>query len=232
MRIFETFSKRQKKREQSGQVDVYQYDDLPQPFRIQVIHIWSSVNEALDRHPFTDKGGMWRHIERTLARELGLYALASHANYFARCMSFLAEADTGEVLDLIDLAFKMINEYVRDKADGRIADEAINELNHRFREHNIGYQFVGDELIRVDSQYIHGQVVKPAITLLQSANFRGASEEFLHAHEHYRHGRSKEAVVEALKAFESTMKSICDARKWSYPQCALSADCDGGLRDK
>lgn len=70
--------------------------------------------------------------------------------------------------------------------------------------------------MRVDSQYIHAQVVKPAISLLQEMGFRGAEDEFLRAHRHYRVGEYKEAVAEALKAFESTMKAICVARKWSY----------------
>lgn len=42
------------------------------------------------------------------------------------------------------------------------------------------------------------------------------------AHDHYRHGRHKEAITEALKAFESTMKAICDARQWSYPATATA----------
>jgi hypothetical protein len=36
MGIYETFSKRQAKREQAGQLDVYQYDDLPDALRAQI----------------------------------------------------------------------------------------------------------------------------------------------------------------------------------------------------
>jgi hypothetical protein len=46
--------------------------------------------------------------------------------------------------------------------------------------------------------------------------FKGASDEFMKAHEHYRHGRNKEAVTVALSAFESTMKAICEKRTWGY----------------
>lgn len=35
-------------------------------------------------------------------------------------------------------------------------------------------------------------------------------------------GRDKEAVAEALKAFESTMKAICKSRGWSYPPNATA----------
>ena len=45
------------------------------------------------------------------------------------------------------------------------------------------------------------------------------------AHEHYRHGNNKEALNECLKAFESTMKVICDKRQWVYdPQKATSKE--------
>ncbi len=43
MRIYETYSKRLKKRKQAGQPDVYQYDELPQPLRVQIIHIWDDA---------------------------------------------------------------------------------------------------------------------------------------------------------------------------------------------
>jgi uncharacterized protein DUF7014 len=95
-------------------------------------------------------------------------------------------------------------------------DEAIAELNRRFREHSIGYEFVGRQLMRVDALYVHQEMVKPAITLLQDEAFEGASGEFLRAHEHYRHGRNKEAIVEAAKAFESVLKTLCDLSGWHY----------------
>ena len=55
-----------------------------------------------------------------------------------------------------------------------------------------------------------------ALLLLHDEEFRGAEEEFLNAHKHYRDGRQKEAIADALKAFESTLKTICDRRSWSY----------------
>jgi hypothetical protein len=40
--------------------------------------------------------------------------------------------------------------------------------------------------------------------------------DLLKAHEHYRKGRNGEAMVGALKAFDSTIKAICDKNGWSY----------------
>ena len=43
------------------------------------------------------------------------------------------------------------------------------------------------------------------------------------AHEHYRKGNHEEALSEALKAFESTLKSICTKRNWRHPTNATSS---------
>jgi len=87
----------------------------------------------------------------------------------------------------------------------------------RFREHGVGYGFEGGNIIRVDSQLLHAETVKPALALLRATpEYAGAQAEFLTAHEHYRHGRPKEALNECLKAMESLMKAICSKRGWPY----------------
>ncbi|HST87545.1 MAG TPA: hypothetical protein VLJ14_04135, partial [Ktedonobacterales bacterium] len=158
---------------------------------------------------------------------------------------FLGEATTIDCLDLIDLTFRTIDGDVRacwshalqhegahfgEDNNGPYRDtsvpnglaitqepnDAIEELNRRFQQHGIGYRYGSHQLFRVDSQYAHHEIVRPALTLLQDVAFSGASEEFLRAHEHYRQGRNKEAIVEAEKAFESTLKTICDRLEWPY----------------
>jgi hypothetical protein len=94
-------------------------------------------------------------------------------------------------------------------------DDAILELNQRFKEHGVGYQFESGEIIRVDSEFLHTKVVKPTLSLLIDKEYQGANQEFLSAHKHYRHGRHEECLVDLLKAFESTMKIICKKRGWT-----------------
>jgi hypothetical protein len=139
----------------------------------------------------------------------------------------LKERDVEKVLDVIELSFKAINRLTRDyqylrRGDAsERADAAIKELNTRFREHGVGYEF-DDEIIRVDSQLLHAEAVKPALVLLSSPEYAGAQAEFLNAHEHYRHGRTKEALTECLKAFESAMKAVCAKRGWKHDANATS----------
>ena len=95
-------------------------------------------------------------------------------------------------------------------------NDAIDSLNTRFKEHGLGYQYSEGRIYRIDSELIHSEVVKPVLVLLHGSNFRGAQSEYLSAHQHYRNGKYKEALVDGLKAMESTMKVICDKRKWPY----------------
>jgi hypothetical protein len=134
---------------------------------------------------------------------------------------FLQEEVIERALDVVELCFKIINTSIpgndsyKYNTDRKLnAEEAVAELNERFKEHGIGYQFESDELIRLDSDFLHAEAIKPTLMILRGKDFKGANEEFLLAHEHYRHGRHKECLVDALKAFESTMKAICKIRRW------------------
>lgn len=139
-------------------------------------------------------------------------------------------ADAEGALDIIELSFRVIDRGTRDfyphtrqkagiKQD---ADDAIEELNHRFREHGVGYQYLNGEIVRVDSQLLHAEVVKPALALLNDAGFTGPADEFMRAFDHHRNGKNKEAIAEALKAFESALKAICADRKWAHPPNATA----------
>ena len=164
----------------------------------------------------------------------------SHENPDSRCKQYLLSADVLGALDIIELSFRVIDRIVRgadpyEKAAMKLSqtpDDAIEELNQRFLEHGVGYQYVKGKIVRVDSQLVHAEVVKPALTLLNTTGFEGPEEEFVRAFVHYRHGRHKEAVAEALKAFESTMKAICKARNWTVSPTATAKPLMDALFEK
>lgn len=223
--IFDLFSKRQKTLR--GDVpDVYTYDALPAPLRTQIVHIWFDT---------LGKEGQWwdgqvrktyTFIVETLCREYGLFRLPSANEYGDReyiielANFLLQEEDIEKALDAVELSFRVIDrftrewEYLHRNNASELADAAIEELNGRLKEQGIGYQYSDGEIIRIDSELLHSEVVKPALRLLNQKMYAGAQQEFLKAHEHYRHGNAKEALNECLKAFESLMKSICDKRGW------------------
>lgn len=237
MGIYDLFSKRQKKLR--GEVpDVYTYDTIPQPLRVQIVHIWTDTlgnSSEYTRGP-RNVESTYRFIVDTLCREYGVFILTKETdirnrNYLSELANFVLQIqDTEKVLDAIELSFRVIDietrhyEHLRRHDASKQADNAIQELNSRFQEHGVGFQFIDGKIIRIDSELIHAEVVKPALTLLHGKEYAGAQAEFLKAHEHYRHGNAKETLNECLKALESTLKVICDKRKWKYqPNATCSA---------
>jgi hypothetical protein len=95
-------------------------------------------------------------------------------------------------------------EYLRHQGFDARVDGGIEELNQRFKENGVGFQYEEGELVRVDSDLLHAEAVKPALTLLRTKRYAGPREEFLRAYEHYRHERHEEALTEALKASAAT----------------------------
>lgn len=227
MAIFDLFSKRQKK--QRGDVpDVYVYDNLTQELRTQIIHIWLDTLGNRNQYFEGQVREAYPLIVNTLCREYGLFKLPGAKEYGDRdyieelANFFLREQNIERALDAVELSFRVIDHatrtynYLRRQNADEIADAAIVELNGRFKEHGVGYQYCDGEIIRIDSELIHSEVVKPALRLLNQKQYAGAQQEFLKAHEHYRHGNAKETLNECLKAFESLMKAICDKRGWPY----------------
>jgi AbiJ N-terminal domain 4 len=236
MSIFDIFSKRQK-RLRGDVPDVYAYDSIPQPLKVQIIHIWRDTlgDENQYRQEYLGTRQAYQFIVDTLCREYGLFRLPhvkdeyGGRHYIEELGNYLLnESNPEKVLDAVELSFRYIDkltrrfDYLSRQNASSVADEAIEELNLRFREHGIGYEYVDGEVVRIDSELIHAEVVKPALALLRGVEYEGAQAEFLKAHEHYRKGNDKEALAECLKSFESVMKVICARRGWAHDPNATS----------
>ena len=211
MAIFDLFSKRQKAL-RGDAPDVYTYDNLPDALRVQIIHVWSDALGS-DKDYYDQYGcgpnvkSAYKFIVKTLCREYGLFQLPTaekHQNrmYLNELANYLLQVDDVEKqLDIIELSFRYIDkltrkyDYLREHNASKRADDAISELNIRFKEHGIGFQFIEGKIVRVDSELIHSEAVKPALYLLNEKNYHGAQQEFLSAYEHYRHGRIKKHLM-------------------------------------
>ena len=232
MAIFDLYSKRQKKLR--GDIpDVYTYEEMPKALRVQIVYIWKdTIGDDNYNHRNTIEKN-YRLITDTLCREYGLLKLPTVNNYNKNYKTelsnfFLQEKNLDKIIDIIELSFKVINQitskrsYLARQNAPRIAKKGIEELNDRFKEHGVGYQFIENEIIRVDSEFIHIEAVKPALRLLNTSEYKGAQEEFLGAYEHYRHGKNKEALNDCLKSFESTMKVIIEKHEWEVKSNATA----------
>ncbi len=229
MAIVELYSQRNKPK----YFEVYHYEDMSLKLRTQIstilrkvvsshsYHYYPEVIEALDEEFLS-----W--VFDTLAHEYGV-------SKFGNCRTgdvgwfnwHLQNEPIESVLDLLDLTLRIMDKYMRsyfEDYSGQVQDnnekvnEAISEVNERMKMDGFGYEFTNGQLIRIDSQYVHAEVVKPALYILE--DFDGAREEFLSAHEHYRHGAYEECIADCNKSFESLMKGICHERGWEYDPTA------------
>jgi hypothetical protein len=174
----------------------------------------------------------WEFIHKTLCREMGVHSLGSHPLAQTNVVRFLETAGIDDFLDTVELCCKYIALILSKKTDyqrrqlgiKQDPDSAINEVNYRFREACLGYQFEEEEFLRVDSQFIHENVVKPAIQILNAEEFSGPRSEFLSAHACFRNGDYEQAIMLASNSFESTLKVVCDKNDWAYQKGARSTD--------
>lgn len=231
MAITNIYSKRLL-REQERDCDVYSYDSIPNPLRVQLMQI---INDGMgvpkhDPRSYKKSRETYAVIHRNLCREYGVDSLpvgnarlnpnavdADRLKVFA-----LTVSEYLKVLDLVELFLNLIETLHEKHEYTSLIDISVpfedvkHEVNERFKEHGVGYRYESGEIIRIDSQFIHAEAVKPALGMLSAPMYAGANEEFLKSHEHYRHGNYKECLNECLKSFESTMKSICDKHQWAY----------------
>lgn len=243
MFINDIYSKRQRKLR--GEIpEVYRYDNLPRQLRVQIIHILrkslGDLNQLTADHIylmkspyFEDVNECYVCISEKLCSEHGILNLPTLHSEKPNIMNdlfdlFLQEANVDKAIDFIELSFDTVDcrtrmqNYLGRTNAAEIADLAIKGLNERFKEHGAGYYFEKGQIFRIDSKFIHSEVVKPALRILNKKEYTGAQEEFLRAHEHYREGQAKEALNECLKSLESVLKSICDRRGWNYDSGATA----------
>lgn len=226
MPVIETFSKRRKKPKGEA-IDVFTYDVVPPVLRVQIGNIWreafgrsSKYVSRADRRPLANPA--YTELCRDLANEFGMSALGRELDCRDRLTSFFSTATTDQALDVIDLSFRRMSSFQSDHAAAAFFEvvtpfkRAIDDLNTRFLEHGLGYAFVDGRLVKKDNEHLHREIVLPALILLHEEGFEGANEEYRNAHQHYCHGRYKDCLNECLKAFESTMKTICSLKGWTY----------------
>ena len=213
--ILNIFSKRES-RKPGADTDVYQYKEIPDHVRRQIILLWQRIiGEARD-DGYGERPEFYASVCRHLREEYGTFHLLDliesrsvaglRDSHRGPCFSelanfFLFEKNISRCLDVIELCAAGLIGYAGNQ-------EPIEILNTRLREGSVGFQIENGFAIRVDHQYIHAEIVKPALYFLGGKGFEGANDEFLQAHRRYRQGDYKGSLIEGAKALESVLKIV------------------------
>jgi hypothetical protein len=239
MPIFELYSQRKRRLERGDLPEVYQYDKLPTALRTQLAQIFSEaiggyyVSSGYGGQASPNNNETWKEICRLLRREKGADRLGPGGeNRRDEVLNYLRSNDADDALDVvhaccvaIEKIVPTLNQYsLKTYGIRQAPDAALHEVNYRFRQAGVGLQYESGQIVRIDSQFLHSEVVKPALAVLRDPRFKGAEEEFLEAHKQYRSGNPKDAVTGANRAFESAMKVVCDIKGWTYDKSARASD--------
>jgi hypothetical protein len=236
MPITDFYSSRQA-HEQEPQIDVWLYDQIPQPLRVQISNIILAALGSVDQYSYDNAIQIYEYIRKEVTHEHGRdslverpYSTGQAAGDVHICLR--TESNVDVWLDIVELSFWCIentrgnhDEHARETAGITIpAAEAVNELNERFRRAGFGYRYEDGKIYRIDSEFMHQAATRPALLLLSDLRFSGADDEFRAAYDHLKAGEYKDCAVDALNALESTMKVICDAKKLKYQKGTRASD--------
>lgn len=165
-------------------------------------------------------------LVKVLRKEYGTFYLHGRGQFSweEELFTFFLQTTTERALDCLELGFRLVVSQMANENYAQLfaKRDFVGELNGRMKEAGFGYRFEDRMILRVDSEYLHEQAVKPALTILRDDDFAGANAEFRSAHEHYRHGNYKECLVDCLKCFESTLKIVCGRQGWEHPSNATA----------
>ena len=198
--------------------EVIIFDELPRKLRVQFKFI---MDDLLKDILFS-----YNEIHKMLCEKYGELSLSSKHRLGVKDNETLTEVLIREDYD-IELIFDLMELIIRYKINdmsGNYYDESINSyivkiqnlINQRFKESSVGYEMINGQIIRKDSEITFTEIIRPTINLTYNELFGNVNVDFVNAIKEYQTGDNKDCIVKLLKAFESTLKIICDEKGWEY----------------
>ncbi|HEY4289453.1 MAG TPA: hypothetical protein VGN00_20265 [Puia sp.] len=214
-----------------GLPDIFTYDDISTKLKIQIFHIWKEffLQEAIPKHI---QNQTFEEIISTILKEHGILYLPKDDSFRdgpSRLYSYINQlSGIDKVLDVIQLMFQFsefVSPFLKDQGYNDElkykAEEAIEELNYRFKENGVGYEFKSSRILRTDHSLLHKEAIQVALHFLLDSKYATVNNEYLTAHSRFRlntNEGNQECLVWCLKAFESTIKIICKLNRWEFEE--------------
>ncbi len=207
--------------EANGEIpEVWSYNTLPQNVRIQIWQTFVSSNE------FYTILNTSKDICTFLKHEIGMDCLSVHLHYYqykqwdytAELKEFFINTDFRFAFSVVECIAIALNQKSNNSSKPK---KAIDEINYRLKEARIGYEFNTDAnmLIKKSDEAVYQLSIEPAFHLLSDLKFKESIDNFAKAFSDYQSGNPKDlenAITNALKALESTIKNICKLKGYEF----------------
>lgn len=211
--MFELYSRRNRNIEDDP--DVYFYNQFEDIIRNQ---LWLLIDDVL----YPSYSNAYTSFVNFVKIELGKLHLVDYemSNKREELKEYWFQCNSEDFLDLLDACIYFIlniNLYVPSHNISYGVILSLGEkVNFRLKQNNLGYEVIEDKVIRIDNELVHSEIVKPTLLFLHDKNFKGAEEEMYEAFNFLKSNNYKDTIFYAEKAFESTMKTICEIQKYPY----------------
>lgn len=210
------------------QKQIYTFDELPIKLRNQIVLI---LKETLGEYTIENNydvysslrsteirtNEFWDAIYNLFCREKGILKTTSAGSTMEQCLQIIIYGSFEDAMDITELSLRLIEKAIGESDHHQHngynnSEEAIEEINDRFKENSIGYQYIERMFIKIDSELIYEEITTPAFKVLRDDEYEGALNELIGAYENFKSGKFKESIVSAENAFESTLKTACYRR--------------------
>lgn len=240
---FKLYSQRLEEKHGADNSDIFEYEHLPTELINQIKYLLARViGEGSpcisNEYGEGTSSDFYESIATTIMEHHGLSRFIKGIRYhhnnqvqLEHIISFLNERNGNViVLDALELLFQQIehtlpavirfetsNPYNNQFPERTPPSNIIDQLNERLKQRHFGYRYEEGQLIRLDSEFIHSEATRPALTLLNTSLFEKAHSLFLEAHHKLLKGELADSLVSANKSFEATLRIIIKAKEWNDP---------------
>ena len=223
----ELYSKRLKEKERAENPEPLEYEILTPVFRRQILYLLDDLAQKLGKNVLGGINLFYTHIDSIvcyLQEEYGKdylydnypsdFHVSKKDDSFLELKEFIRYENyskTEQCLDAIESIFRsqiIVHGEERKEICSQLYDEAIDKLNQRFQEHNLGYRFTGNSIVRLDSEVSFQNIHKPVLNLLQEADFTKVNRDYADVLQLHRKGNYKIVVAECRNIYESLLKHI------------------------
>jgi len=223
---FNVFSRRQKANANSNP----EPPPITDTFRNRVFILCRDTFSGVHSGNYTAE--FWEQIHHKLQYLHGTPLLVPESNpknAVEDVLTFLQACESDHFLDFLEYIFQVESYWrVSDKAT-----EMVDMINTFFEIDTLPYaltQYVitreqdgyfsrekisaYPRVILREHEFVHQELVQPALSLLSDPAFTAANSEFLEALEDYRKRDFGDCLTKCCSALESVMKVICDRKGW------------------
>ncbi len=198
-------------RETDNITDIFKYDNPSQIFKNRLFYLMKDEMKIIEfvklYKDITLHWGITRNISETYLESPAVFQ-NDFINGFEKLIN--NQNNINFYLDLIEL---FLVQYSGNK------QTVLKSINKILLLDSLGYQIdeIKNQVIRIDSSHTYQDIIKPTLLLLNDDKFKNIDDEYRKAFEELKNGNYETVLVEANKAFESTMKIICDLKAYGQP---------------